>query len=246
MRRERIVVFAGPSLLAEDRRAYPAVEFFPPVANGDIFRLVGNLPQHIGIIDGYFGDQLSVFHKEILWAMAQGARVCGAASMGALRAAELDVYGLVGIGAIYRAYRDGDLIEDDAVAVQHGPAELDYLATTVAIVDVQATVEALVADASVSQEQEECLLIAARAVHFSDRTWQEIERRAVRQCSGLTGIATTLSAAHVPSKRRDALELLRVITAEDMPAQRVECAGPPATPAFHAALRRATRGAPQR
>ena len=43
----------------------------------------------IGIIDGYFERVPSVWHKEILWAMAEGIHVFGSASMGALRAAEL-------------------------------------------------------------------------------------------------------------------------------------------------------------
>ena len=37
----------------------------------------------------------------------QGVHVFGAASMGALRAAELDGFGMRGIGRIYAAYRDG-------------------------------------------------------------------------------------------------------------------------------------------
>ena len=68
----------------------------------------------------------TVWHKEILWAMAQGIHVFGAASIGALRAAELDAFGMRGIGRIYEAFRDGVLEDDDEVAVLHGPEELGY------------------------------------------------------------------------------------------------------------------------
>ena len=51
----------------------------------------------------------TVWHKEILWAMAQGIHVFGGASIGALRAAELDVFGMKGIGRIYEDFRDGVL-----------------------------------------------------------------------------------------------------------------------------------------
>jgi len=60
--------------------------------------------------------------------MAQGIHVFGAASIGALRAAELDVFGMRGIGDIYEAFRDGLLEDDDEVAVLHGPEELGYAA----------------------------------------------------------------------------------------------------------------------
>ena len=61
----------------------------------------------IGLIDGYFDGVPAVAHKEILWALDQGIRVLGAASMGALRAAELAPFGMEGVGAIWRDYADG-------------------------------------------------------------------------------------------------------------------------------------------
>ena len=64
-------------------------------------------PRAVGIIDGYFQQVPSVWHKEILWAMAQGVHVFGSASMGALRAAELAPFGMRGVGLIFEAYRDG-------------------------------------------------------------------------------------------------------------------------------------------
>ena len=58
----------------------------------------------IGIVDGYFEGVLSVWHKEILWAMAEGIHVFGSASMGALRAAELHPFGMHGTGRIFEAF----------------------------------------------------------------------------------------------------------------------------------------------
>ena len=57
----------------------------------------------------------------------------GAGSIGALRAAELEAFGMVGEGRIFEAYRSGVLEpydtpfeDDDEVAVVHAPAELGY------------------------------------------------------------------------------------------------------------------------
>jgi hypothetical protein len=43
--------------------------------------------------------------------------IVGASSMGALRAAELDSMGMVGIGTVYQYYRDGIIESDDDVAI---------------------------------------------------------------------------------------------------------------------------------
>ena len=132
-----IAVFAGPSLDRADA-SVPGITYLPPAAEGDIYRAARQGPRAIGLIDGYFEAQPAVWHKEILWAMSQGIHVFGAASMGALRAAELWSFGMVGAGTIYRAYRRGTLIDDAEVAVLHGPAELGYPSVTEALVNVRA------------------------------------------------------------------------------------------------------------
>ena len=79
-----------------------------PARLGDVYRACQRRPAALLIIDGLFDQQLAVWHKEILWALAQGVRVYGAASMGALRAAELAAFGMVGVGAIFQAFSQGD------------------------------------------------------------------------------------------------------------------------------------------
>src|SRR4030095_14461617 len=132
-----IVVFAGPSIKRADTAA-PGVEFLPPAAEGDMYRAAWQGPRAIGLIDGYFEAQPAVWHKEILWAMSEGIHVFGAASMGALRAAELWSFGMIGVGAIFRAYRRGIINDDAEVAVLHGPAELGYPSVSEGLVNVRA------------------------------------------------------------------------------------------------------------
>jgi len=87
-----LVAFLGPSLRsAEALGIVPQVELRPPICQGDLTTVVEGLhPRAILIVDGEFGQSLSVWHKEILHALHLGIRVVGASSMGALRAAELD------------------------------------------------------------------------------------------------------------------------------------------------------------
>src|SRR4051812_32650349 len=120
-------VFLGPSLPASEASQVLEATYLPPVQQGDILRLLERKPKFIGIIDGYFETVPAVWHKEILFAMSSGVHVFGAASMGALRAAELHPFGMVGVGTIFEWYRDGMVSGDDEVAIRHGPAELGYL-----------------------------------------------------------------------------------------------------------------------
>ena len=55
--------------------------------------------------------------------MEEGIQVLGASSMGALRAAELHGFGMIGYGTIFEWYRDGLIDGDDEVALWHEPEE---------------------------------------------------------------------------------------------------------------------------
>jgi len=65
------VIFAGPSLPPAFRPDDPALEWRPPVKQGEVYEAALARPAIIGIIDGYFEVTPTVWHKEILWAMAQ-------------------------------------------------------------------------------------------------------------------------------------------------------------------------------
>jgi hypothetical protein len=98
-----LVAFLGPSLpAAEALRIVPEVDIWPPICQGDLTTVVERLrPRAVLIVDGAFSQSLSVWHKEILHALHLGIRVVGASSTGALRAAELDRFGMEGVGEIY-------------------------------------------------------------------------------------------------------------------------------------------------
>src|ERR1700741_3964413 len=133
------IVFSGPSLPPSKAPFVPGLEWRPPVRQGDLYEAALSRPSLIGVIDGTFELVPTVWHKEILWAMAQGIHVYGAASIGALRAAELYGFGMRGIGRIFASFRDGILVDDDEVAVLHAPERLGYAAVTEAMVNIRAT-----------------------------------------------------------------------------------------------------------
>ncbi|HYO73072.1 MAG TPA: TfuA-like protein, partial [Archangium sp.] len=138
----KVVIFAGPTLSAEEGRRELDAVYLPPAAQGDLYRAALGKPVAIGLIDGYFERVPSVSHKEILWAMKQGVHVFGAASMGALRAAELAAFGMEGVGEIHEAFASGALEDDDEVAVVHADAEEGYQPLSEAMVNIRATLQA--------------------------------------------------------------------------------------------------------
>ena len=102
------VVFTGITIGAAEGVRTPDVELCPPVGRGDVVRIVEErAPRVIGIIDGAFESAPAVLHKEMLWAMSKGVHVFGGAGYGALRAVELEAFGMVGVGEVYGRFRDG-------------------------------------------------------------------------------------------------------------------------------------------
>ncbi len=209
----KVVVFLGPTLSLGEAQARLKADYLPPVSQGDIVTLLDDPPDVIGIIDGYFERIPAVWHKEILLAMAQGVTLLGASSMGALRAAELCAFGMIGVGEIFERYRLGLLTDDDAVAIQHGPAEYGYEPLSEALVNMQASLERARETGLLSQRSFEVLLATASNTPY----WQRSYSRLLADGRTLDVPSDELAALHkmprVDQKRLDALALLDRIKA---------------------------------
>ncbi|MDV7142559.1 TfuA-like protein [Tropicimonas sp. TH_r6] len=206
------VVFLGPSLSRADAGQILRADFRPPAGQGDIFRACSARPPAIGLIDGIFRDAPTVRHREILWAMSRGIPVFGAASMGALRAAELAPQGMIGVGLIYRWYRRFPLLADDAVAVTHAPAALGSKPLSDALVDIRRS-----------------LSTAARRGLCSGETAMAETLRIARQPFPQRKLPEDFVASRVDQKSRDARALLQLLARHQASDAwpRVACEPPP-------------------
>ena len=210
----RAVIFAGPSLPPSLRSPNPALHWHPPVKQGDVYQAALTGPAIIGITDGYFEVTPTVWHKEILWAMAQGIHVYGSASIGALRAAELCHFGMIGVGHVFAAYRDGILADDDEVAVLHGPEELDYPAVTEAMVNIRATLDRAAAEGVIDSWLVARVTEMTKALFYKERSWDAIFELATGRGlppMPLARLAAWLRRGRVDQKRIDALEMTAAI-----------------------------------
>lgn len=208
-----VYIFAGPTLCAEEAAIELDAIWLPPVSQGDVYRVGVKKPHTIGIIDGYFERVPAVWHKEILWALSQGIHVFGAASMGALRAAELAPFGMIGVGSIYQQYREGLLEDDDEVAVVHLPSpRWRYRPESEAMVNIRATLAAAVP--VVGPELSSRLIAIAKELHYPLRSYPRILQLATDEGldgEGLKRLEQWLPDGRVELKRQDAMALLEAI-----------------------------------
>ena len=168
----KTLLFLGPTLRAAEAQArLPGVVVRPPAAAGDVLAAAGEGWDRIAVVDGYFERMAAIWHKELLWAMERGAAVYGAASMGAIRAAELAPHGMVGVGVICGWYRRGVVRDDAEVAVAHLPAERGYLPVTVALVNLRAALAVAVGRGVLGRAAAGLVLGSAGSVVYRERDW---------------------------------------------------------------------------
>ncbi|CAN7461713.1 TfuA-like protein [Rhizobium rhizogenes] len=206
------ILFVGPTLPDAAEIAGPGIALRPPAQKGDIVKAVEGGANAIGLIDGFFENVAPVWHKEILFALSKGVRVYGAASMGALRAAECAAFGMVGIGRIFEAYACGALADDSAVAQIHAPAELGYRPLSEPLVNVQATLQALAGIGAISGSEQAALQACAETMFFKSLTYRSMTETAdLPDPARRPAIADLLRANAVNQKRIDALQLLHIL-----------------------------------
>lgn len=207
----------GYRLTADQELVLPSgqrIKFLPPVSEGDVLRLVPLRPKMIGVIDGYFETVPAVWHREILYAMSQGIHVIGASSMGALRAAELEAFGMEGVGAVFQAFSDGLLEDDDEVAVIHGAAEMGFPLLSEAMVNIRRTLEDACGEGFLGQSERDALIRIAKQLHYKSRSYAKILSMAQEQDldgRGMSRFKGWLPEGRKDQKLLDALALVDVI-----------------------------------
>lgn len=118
MVRPKPVIFLGPSLSREKARKILDADYRLPAKKGDLLQLILKEVNIVGLVDGYFLQDYPPTPIEVYnLVRKRNVKVFGSSSLGALRAVELGKYGMMGIGKIFRLFRDGILESDDEVAV---------------------------------------------------------------------------------------------------------------------------------
>ena len=215
-----IVVYLGPSLSIEKARSILKADYRPPIKRGDLRKAIKDGAAIIGIIDGVFYSMSPVAHKEILATMKKGIKVVGGSSMGALRASELDVYGMIGVGRVYECYRSGRIVADDEVAVTFNPLTGEQMSEP--LVNVRYQLKAAHDDGVITKEERSALLSMTAGIHYPERTYPKIAGLAIEKgvLSAPRSMALLEYVAHKPLnlKAEDAVATLKKIKELSIPA----------------------------
>ncbi|STX81250.1 TfuA-like protein [Legionella busanensis] len=161
-------VFLETSLSHQEAiKLLPNADYLPSVKKGDVLKAIQKGYKRLVIIDGNFSWAPSVWHKEILIALDYGIEVFGAASMGAIRSAELDVFGMRGFGRIYEMYKNEEIDGDDEVAIVYSKYNNSQ---TIPMVNIRATLEQV----SIDNKEESLRLV--QSIFYGERTWDKISK----------------------------------------------------------------------
>lgn len=174
------IIFLGPSLsIQKAKEIFPLADYRPPARKGDFLKITNeeNGVGFVGFIDGVFLQDYPPTPIEVYSLLRKNnVTVAGAASLGALRAVELEKFGMIGIGRIFQLYKSGRLESDDEVAVTF--SDQDYKLQSEALIDIRYTLYWAVKDGVISRDTKDVLAKIAKQIYFPSRNYDEIMERA--------------------------------------------------------------------
>lgn len=207
----RPVVYLGPSISLKEAKEILDADYRQPVKRGDLKAIEDEGIKTVAIIDGVFLQSCSVGHREILHIINSGIKVYGAGSMGALRAAELHHYGMIGVGQIFEMYSQGEIEGDDEVALVFDPETLEPLSEP--LVNMRFILNGAVKEGVISGDAAHILLERFRSIYYPRRTMTVFKEmvRAFDISVGSEVLSRYLEANYRDIKKEDAIALLNAL-----------------------------------
>jgi len=202
------VIFLGPSMPISEAQQILDADYRPPVKRGDVHDTARDSPPLIGIIDGVFLTTLPPSPLEVLEALRAGVPIMGSASLGALRAVELEAHGMVGVGRIFRMYRCRQLVADDEVALVFSPE--DFRPLSEPLVNMRYALSEAVRARIIDPAQRRTLVMIAKGTYFPRRSWSVLYEEAREHISdaSLDRLARFVRDGDFNLKKKDAMALL--------------------------------------
>ena len=173
----KILIYTGLSLPFSEAKeildSHDDIEvvYKRPIKRGDLSHDIKENPDIIAIIDGVFHQNSAVGHREILSVRKKGVKVYGSSSMGALRASELDVLGMEGIGYCYNEYASGNVTSDDDVAVMLDSETLEAL--SVPLISMNYVFTNAVAENIITKEEKDELIKITKETYYPKRNYAQ-------------------------------------------------------------------------
>lgn len=169
------IIFLGPSLTHEKARKILDAEYRPPAKKGDFLRFT--MPADgltvVGLVDGYFLQDYPPSPIEVYQLiMRKNTVVIGSASLGALRAVELEKFGMIGVGKIFELYKNGIVNADDEVAVTF--TEEPQSLQSEAMIDIRFNLFIAKRKGFIDEITKKTIVRVAKSVYFPYRNYEDI------------------------------------------------------------------------
>ena len=204
---EKPVIFLGPSLNHEKARKVFDADYRPPAKKGDFLLLTADSKvKMIGFVDGVFLQDYPPTPIEVYQlARKEGILLAGAASLGALRAVELEKFGMVGIGKIFQLYKTGRVDADDEVAVTYAPGG-DYQLQSEAMIDIRYNLFLACKKQFIGKKTKIALVRVAKETYFPHRNYAHIIEEAKGRHPELAGEMDSFDS-YITSNRKSLKEI---------------------------------------
>jgi hypothetical protein len=212
------IIFLGPSLSHKKAREIFDADYRPPAKKGDFLRLSADFEvaeMMVGFVDGVFLQDypptpIEVYHLT----RKKGVLLAGAASLGALRAVELEKFGMVGIGKIFQLYKSGRLNADDEVAVTFA-SEGDYQLQSESMIDIRYNLYLAHKNNVISEKAKRLLVKLAKETYFPHRKYVYILEEAKSRYPMLEGeidsFGNYIKSNRKSLKEMDAIRLVKYL-----------------------------------
>lgn len=204
------MIYLGPSLEVEEATAILDADYRPPIKRGDIASLpIGT--EVVGIVDGVLLTDAAVGHRELLSLLSRGVQIIGGGSMGALRAAELQDYGMIGVGRIFEEYASGRIDGDDEVVLAFDPFTGRPLSEP--LINLRLNIEAAVERKLIPHEQGVRLIMELKRTYYPRRSYELLLSlgREVLGKEELEAISTFIKEEAFDYKREDAKNVIKAV-----------------------------------
>lgn len=210
----RPVIFLGPSLSHEKARTiFQDADYRPPAKKGDLLRLAANPNvKMVGLVDGVFLQDYPPTPIEVYQlARREGVLLAGAASLGALRAVELEKFGMIGIGRVFELYKKGKVNADDEVAVTF--ADGDFHIQSEAMIDIRYNLYLAKKQGVISEATKKAVAKVAKGIYFPHRNYQDIideVKRRHPELGDVENFGSYIAQNRKSLKQMDAIKLVQL------------------------------------
>lgn len=172
----KTVLYAGPSLYGIEEWLVEGLIVKGPCKQSDLFEdLSDSEVKDIIVADGLYKTIPAPWHKEFLLTLEAGKNLYGVSSLGALRASELDCFGMKGYGKVYEYFK-GEIRDDSDVALLHMGEDERWKPTTVAFVEIYFWLKRLEDVGLIDRDTRNILTEKERSCYFEQRTWGKVKR----------------------------------------------------------------------